>query len=136
MTARSFFPIQRDGQNLPPGEKFLGSVHVVVENTSSRDATINHVGIEDLTGSTHIFGGHDLGIELPHRLTSGHQIEFSVPGRDFFAFLGDGTDGLPEESEFVVFVAKSSFLSDGSEPERWDSKPFTVRLPSSPRHDQ
>lgn len=132
MTASPTLRIQRDGQFLPSGGSFLGSVHVVVENRSSRDATINHVGIEDLAGSRHILGAHVLGIEFPHRLTRGDQIEFSVAGDYFFGFLGDGADGLPEESEFVVFVAKSSFLSDGSETKRWDSDPFTVRLPSFP----
>lgn len=131
VTARPTLRIQRDGQFLPSGESYLGSVHVVVENTSSRDATINHAGIEDFTGSEHILGAHDLGIEFPHRLLAGHQIEFSVSGDYFFGFLGDAADGLPEESEFVVFVAKSSFLSDGSAVERWDSRPFIVRLPSS-----
>jgi hypothetical protein len=77
----------RDGQIVSTGER-LYSVDVVVENTSSRDATINHVGIEAVMGARYVFGVHDLGIEFPHRLASGHQIEFSVPGSHFFGFLG------------------------------------------------
>lgn len=125
----------RDGQIVSMGE-MLYSVDVVVENTSSRDATINHVGVEDLTGSPHILGSHDLGVEFPYRLARGDQIEFSLPGSHFLGLLGDGADGFPKESEFVVFVAKSHFLSDGSAAKRWNSKPFTVRLPSFPRHEQ
>ncbi|MGB7794852.1 MAG: hypothetical protein WBL53_01090 [Pseudonocardiaceae bacterium] len=55
----------RDGQIVPPGENLLAFVAVVVENTSSRDATINHVGIEDvLSGSTDLSGVRDFGIEF------------------------------------------------------------------------
>jgi hypothetical protein len=132
------FP-KREEQVDPTGERFLGRVDVVVENTSSRDATIDHIGIKSLTGSTHCLSVHDpgiefpSGIEFPHRLASGHLIPFSVPGSYFFAFLGDGTDGLPEKSEFVVFVSNSHFLSDGK---RWNSRPFAVRLPSFPWLDQ
>jgi hypothetical protein len=83
----------------------------------------------------HVFGAHDLGIEFPHRLASGHQIECSVPGSDLFAFLGVGVDGFPVESGFVVFVAKSAFLNGGSAVKRWDSRSFTVRLSSLPSSD-
>lgn len=102
-------------RTVPPRERLLDSVSVVVENTSSRDATINHAGIEDMfSGNTDSFGLHAFCIEFPHRLTSGHQIEFSVSGSDFFVFLGDNADGLSEESQFVVFVAKLAFFASGS----------------------
>ncbi|MGH3670043.1 MAG: hypothetical protein ACRDSH_05335 [Pseudonocardiaceae bacterium] len=106
----------------------LSEVNVVVKNESSRDATINHVGLKDVLGCsiTHELVS-DLDVEFPCRLKSGDLIEFSVPGREFLALL---SDELPRESKFKVFVAKSEFFADKTQEEHWYSQPFTVRLPS------
>ncbi len=132
-TIRSFK--LRDGRMVPPGENLLASVHVLVENISSHAVPINHVGIENISsGDVHIYGSHAFGLKLPHRLAAGDQIEGSLPASAFFmllgAFLDDRDDDLPEEGEFVVFVAKSPFTARTSAVIRWNSEPFTVRLPS------
>lgn len=125
----------QDGRFVPPGENLLASVGVYVENLSSRDAPINHVGIENISsGDMHIFGPHAFGHKFPHSLAAGYHIEFSIPASEFFASLGayldERDDDLPDEGEFVVFVAKSPFTAHGSAVTRWESKPFTVRIPS------
>lgn len=80
----------RDGRIVPPGENLLALVAVVVENTSSRDSTINHVGVEDmLSGSTNIFGAHHfrnqvsspLNLRAPDRIFGAGQRFLCVPRR-------------------------------------------------------
>jgi hypothetical protein len=61
---------RQDGQFIPTGESFLHTVEVLVENISSRDVTINHVGIE-VPGGARQFGGCELGIEFPCCLAPG-----------------------------------------------------------------
>lgn len=115
----------KDGRLRWP-RQILVSVEVTVENTSTRDATINNVGIECIKSSTQEHYSTAGTRSLPHALPPGHQLSWSISGAEFYGFLSKGEeDVLPRESEFVVFVSRKPWTSANSE--RWDSNPIAVR---------
>ncbi len=106
----------------------LADVEVVVQNTSVREATINHIGLTDtLRYVQHDMNGDINRYDFPLALSARHQLDFIIPGDQIIAQLGE-EDG-PDKLDFIVYVANDTIYGDGLPGSRWNSKPFTVTRP-------
>lgn len=115
-----------DGEIEFTGHSELGEVQVTVENTSTRNATVNHSGICCLEDSSETIEGNGRD-QLPHDFGPGGQLSWRIPGSEFLNILE--ASEWPE-AEFTVFVDQDpSFSRQSGGRRRWESTPFTVHRP-------
>ena len=114
-------------------EPTLSDVFVLIENASSREATVNHIALGDADGPLVQLDSSMIGAEFPLRLESGHQLSFALPPAEFYGFFDHEDDDPPlDELDFVVYVSRSPLLTNRpSEVEHWSSRPFRVRRPGN-----